>query len=110
LLRTFSLAEVSGPVTGLAYDAVTNRLLALHADGRKITLHDPDGKRLGDVTLARKVGPSLAVDGERRELYAPLAEGERAIGIFDFKGQLARTLRAPSSFVDVGPRSFVRVF
>lgn len=110
LLRTFSLAEVSGPVTGLAYDAVANRLLALHADGRKITLHDPDGKRLGEFTLARQVGPSLAMDGERQELYAPLAGAERAIGVFDFKGQLLRTLPLTSSFVDVGPRSFVRVF
>ena len=111
LLRTFSLAEITGKLIGLALDAQANRLLALHADGRIITLHDPaDGRRLGELTLQRGAGPSLALDGERGEIFAPLADGERAVGVFDFDGRLVRTLPLAAKFVDVGPRSFVRVF
>lgn len=110
LLRTFSLEGAGGPLVGLAYDSAANRLLALHADGRRITSHEPDGKRVGELALSEAVGPSLAVDGERREILAPLAAGAGAIGVFDFSGKPVRTLPHGARFVDVGPRSFVRVF
>lgn len=110
LVRTFALGETKGPLGGIAVDAEANRLAVLHADGRKVTFHGLDGQRTGDLTLERRVRPSLAIDGERHELYAPLAEGERGVAVFDFNGKLLRTLPATGVFVDVGPRSFVRVF
>jgi hypothetical protein len=110
LLRTFSLAETNGAIIGVAIDPEAGRLLALHADGRKVTLHDLEGRRVSELTLDRRVGPSLALDAERHELYAPLNEGERTLAVFDFNGRLVRTLPLPGAFVDVGPRSFVRVF
>ena len=109
-VREFALAGVSG-ATGLAYDARDNRLFALHADGREISFHDTDGQRLGGVTLDRAVAASLAFDEETREFYAPLRETRGAIGVFGADGRLVRTLEpSGAAFVDVGPRSFVRVF
>jgi len=108
-VRTFPLAGVVGG-TGLALDVAADRLLVLDATGRKLSLHDLGGARVGEFTLDRRVGPSLAVDSERREIYAPLAEGAHDIGVFDYNGRLLRTLPSAAAFVDVGPRSFVRVF
>jgi hypothetical protein len=110
LVRIFSLVEAKGPLGGIAVDAAANRLAVLHADGRKITFHGLDGQRMGELTLERRVGPSLAIDGEHHELYAPLREGKRGVAVFDFNGKLVRTLPTAGAFVDVGPRSLVRVF
>ncbi len=108
ILRTFSLAQVTA-ARAIAVDAVANELWVLHADGRRLSRHRDDGTHLAAVTLARAIAPSLAADGESRRLYAPLADSGR-IGVFGFDGRLLEELDLRGSFVDVGPRSFIRVF
>jgi hypothetical protein len=111
LLRTFDLAGVSEPPLGIAFDPARNRLLVLGADGRTVTFHDTSGAQLaGGVRLERTVAASLGFDGEKREYYAPLQEGCGGVGVFAGSGQLLRTLPEDAAFVDVGPRSFIRVF
>jgi uncharacterized protein YjiK len=110
IVRTFALDGVAGVPSGIAFDMIHDRLLVLAADGRRVTVHDLDGKRRAETTLDHVAGGSLAFDAERRELYAPLRDRAGEIGVFDEHGKLVRTLRAPGRFVDVGPRSFVRVF
>lgn len=107
---TLALARVASPPIGIALDPVRDRLLVLHADGRQISVHDLHGGRTATLTLERSVAPSLAVDAEKRELYAPLRERADAIGVFDDAGKLLRTVRGSGAFIDVGPRSFLRVF
>lgn len=119
LVRTFSLQSreksgsaggSSGAATGLAYDTLRDRLLVLAADGRTVTVHDLKGARTASLTLAQAAAGSLAYDAERRELYASLRERADAIGVFDEEGRLLRTVAAAGALVDVGQRSFVRVF
>lgn len=111
-LRTFALSGVRA-AAGLACDTAANQLFVLHADGREISRHTLDGERLAaSIRLDRAVTGSLAVDGEQRELFAPLAAPSSAIGVFDFNGRLLRQIEITTAarFVDVGPRSLVRVF
>lgn len=108
-LRRFTLAGVDR-ATGLAYDAAADQLWVLHADGRTVTRHGGDGARLGGFRLDRDAGASLAYDAERREWYAPLAAPGNGIGVFDADGRCVRRLEGPGHLVDVGPRSFIRVF
>lgn len=111
LVRTIALADTPAPPAAIACDARENQLLILHADRRRVTSHDPaDGRKLSEVALAREVGPSLAFDSERREFYAPLVGAATVIGVFDAGGKFLRELPLAGSFVDAGPRSFVRVF
>lgn len=109
-IRAFDLEGVTAPA-GIACDLAQHRLLVLHGDGRNITAHDLEGRKVGALRLEQPAGASLAFDSERRELFAPLASAPNAIGVFDLDGKLLRCLeRVPGRFVDVGPRSFVRVF
>lgn len=111
-LRTFTLDRVNAPA-GLAYDAAQNQLLVLHEDGQRVSRHDVDGKLLATLTLEHRVGPALAFDSERQHLYAPLATSGREppVVVFDLQGKLLRTVdRTSALFLDLGPRSFVRVF
>jgi uncharacterized protein YjiK len=110
IVRTFALEDITAGPSGIAFDMTQDRLLVLDADGRRVTVHDLDGKRRAETTLDHVAGGSLAFDAERRELYAPLRARAGEIGVFDEHGKLVRTLRAPGRFVDVGPRSFVRMF
>jgi hypothetical protein len=109
-VRTFALAREAESLIGIAFDSRSDRLLALAADGRRVLTCDLTGAALGALTLSHVASPSLAFDAEKRELYAPLRDRHDEIGIFDEAGKLVRTLKAPRAFVDVGPRSFVRVF
>jgi hypothetical protein len=113
LVRSIRLdaATALAPPVGLAYDSVRDQLLVLEGGGLgRVTVHDLDGRRVGEVGLAEPVASgSLAFDSEKRELYVPLAGGQ-ALGVFDESGKLRRTIPAPAVFVDVGPRSFLRVF
>src|SRR5262249_4114598 len=97
--------------TGVAYDMAKDRLLVLR-DARRgeVTVHGTDGHWLSTINLGRAVGTSLAFDAEKRELYAPVGDKENMIAIFDEEGKLLRMLEQPAAFVDVGQRSFVRVF
>lgn len=109
VIATFAL-EGAGAALGLAADMERNQLLALHADGRTLTYHDLGGKRLSSITLAKPAAGSLAFDYERRELYAPLREQPGAVGIFDADGKLLRAIPLTAAFLDLGPRSFLRLF
>jgi len=109
-LRTLALADAPRAPIGLALDTASDRLLVLGGDGRQITHHDQSGARTGTLTLEQAAGPSLAFDAEQREIYAPLRDRAGEIGVFDETGKLLRTSPARGAFVDVGVRSFVRVF
>ncbi len=111
-VRTFALEGLAAPAIGIAYDAAQDRLFVASregAAGAKITAHDLAGRQLAALTLDRDIAGSLAFDAERREFYAPLAD-RSGVGVFDERGKLVRTLPLAAGFVDVGPRSFVRVF
>lgn len=111
VLRTLPLGGVAAIPVGIAYDAAENRLLLLHDDGRRVTAHAlDDGRQLAGFTLERAAGRQLAFAANTRELYAPLAGEEGAIGVFDLAGKFLRIAGLKGGFVDVGPRSFVRVF
>ena len=117
LVRTLPLATHSVPPSALAFDTVRDHLLALGGDSGprpRVTTHDPAGAVLSTVVLDRAVTPtSLAYDSVKRELYAPLAD-EPALGVFDDQGRLLRALPfgtpATAPFLDVGPRSFLRLY
>ena len=107
-VRTLTLAE--GRPVGLAFDSAREQFLALDADGRTVRTHDFDGRLLSQVTLERPAASSLAFDTEKREFYAPLRDRSGEIGIFAESGRFLRVASARGEFVDVGPRSFIRVF
>ena len=110
-VRTLQLTGLVGAPAGVAFDAAHDRLLVLAPDGApRVTIHDLDGKLLTAITLDRTVAPgALGFDAEQRELYAPLADSS-AVGIFGEDGKLRRTLPLTAAFIDVGPRSFLRMF
>ncbi len=107
-----ALENVREPLQGLALDSAQDRLLALAADDRRVFVHDLRGRFIRQLQLDRPAGPSLAFDAEQREFHAPLRGRPGEIGIFDDTGRLRRTVPAPAGpgLIDVGPRSFVRVF
>ncbi len=109
-IRTVPLAGITAPPIGVAHDATNDRLLILAADGRRVTTHDPSGASIGALTLAQPAGACLAFDPEKREIYAPLRDRPGEIGIFDETGKFLRLSAARGAFVDLGVRSFVRVF
>jgi uncharacterized protein YjiK len=110
-LRSIPLGDTAGLPLGIAYDAGENRLLVLAPDRHRITVHAvDDGRKIRDLALDRAVGPSLAFDAEKREFHAPLADSPGHVGVFDAYGKFLRQAAAPGNFVDVGQRSFVRVF
>ena len=114
-IRTLPLATLNTPPAALAFDTARDQLLVLSGgDLSRVTTHDLNGQRVKSVALDRDVSlTALAYDPEKRELYAPLSL-EPALGVFDEKGHLLRTvpLRADSAttLFDVGPRSFLRLF
>lgn len=112
LLGEFRLASPAGRPVGLALDTVQDRLLVLDVDGQRVTLHDLRGQAIGEIRLQRPAGSALSFDSEQREFYAPLRDAPAEIGVFAEDGRLRRTLSIPKTLglVDVGPRSFIRVF
>lgn len=103
------------PPWGVAYDPVSEELLVL-ADETSDRVHrfDHAGKALGDVHLAKPVqGMSLGFDPDAREYFASLADGS-AFGVFDARGRLLRLLPRPAAdreaYIDIGPRSLLRLF
>ncbi len=110
-VRTISLGATSRPAQGLAYDAERNRLFVRAGTApARIAICDPEGHETGLITLDREIGTSLGYDTATREFYAPLTGPEAGLGVFDESGRLRRTHPANAPFIDVGPRSFVRVF
>ena len=110
-VRRFALESLPGHAAGIAYDPANNQLLVLSGQSpAQITTHSLDGRRLSTTTLDQKItSASLAYDPEKKEFYAPLDQADR-IGVFGEDGQLRRTLPVRTIFLDVGPRSFLRMF
>jgi hypothetical protein len=112
-VRRFALATSSARAIGIAYDAATNHLLVLGAGSPAVvTTHSMEGAQLGTLQLdgiAAGGAGSLAYDAEQRELLLPLAN-DAGIGVFGLDGKWQRTISGPARFVDVGPRSFLRMF
>ncbi len=114
-IRDIKLERLYGPPSGVAYDQKLDRFFILTGgDLSKITAYSLAGNRLGAVGLDRNVLlTSLAFDSVAREFYVPLQD-ESAIGVFNLKGNLVRTIPVPSTqsrdHVDVGPRSLIRLF
>lgn len=110
-VRTITLATLNAPPAGIAYDSARNQLLCLNGgDLARITTHTLDGARVTSVALDRTVAlHTLAFDSDTRELYLPLASSA-ALGVFDLEGHLLRTLPQPAAFIDLGPRSLLRLF
>ena len=111
LVRMIPLAAASAPPRGIAYDSIRNLLLVVgDASATRVSIYDLDGHLVATIPLTESIAPgSLGYDCEKRALYAPLAGG-LAVGVFDETGQLRRTIPTPARFVDVGPRSFLRLF
>lgn len=116
-VRVITLEHLHGTPAGVAYDQKNNRLLIL-APGAPacVTVHDLSGKSLRQVTLDHDVRRiALAYDSTAAEFYAPLLD-QPTIGVFNADGRLQRTLPAPANtdaahpFIDVGPRSLIRMF
>lgn len=114
-VRTITLADLDGPPAGIAYDQKNHRLLILQGGNpARIRTHDLSGNLVETVTLNRDVGlVSLGYDSVAQEFYVPLND-EPAVGIFDARGQLLRTLADAGGktprFVDLGQRSLFRMF
>ncbi len=110
-VRRFELESLAGPAAGLAYDLKRDVLFVL--SGRtpaQISTHALDGKKVATVALDQPITPSsLGYDAEQKEFYVPLAKADE-IGVFGEDGRLRRTLPVRAIFVDVGPRSFLRMF
>jgi hypothetical protein len=111
-VRRFRLEGVTEAPRGLAFDATRDELVALAADGRTVSRHDLAGRRQGEVRLAAAAAGPLACDGESGELHAVLAEEAGEVGVFGPDGARRGTWRAggPGALIDLGPRSFLRVF
>ncbi|HEY9247866.1 MAG TPA: hypothetical protein VIO38_01995 [Rariglobus sp.] len=114
-VRTILLDGLQGPPAGVAYDQRRDRLLILAGgDLARVSAYDLSGKRLSGVSLDRNVRlVSLAYDSVASEFYVPLLDPP-VVGVFDVQGRLVRTVGDPSGgahdFVDVGPRSLLRLF
>jgi len=102
----------AGSPVALAIDMTSEHFLTLDRDGRTVREYDASGQPVRHWTLARRAGAQLACDGNRHELYAPLADAPAAIGVFDATGAWLRNIAIPAGdqFIDVGPHSFLRVF
>lgn len=98
------------PAAGVALDTERNLLLVSYTTmGGTVGFHDGN-VAVTDMNLSQALGAnSIAYDTERHQLYSPLA-GEKTVGVFDESGQLLRTLPLAAEFLDVGPRSFLRMF
>lgn len=109
------LHGLDAPVWGVAYDAVADELLILpDQTSDRVLRYNLTGHPVGELPLEHAVqGASLAYDSVDRLYYASLADGS-AIGVFDLKGRLLRRLPRPAAerevFIDIGPRSLLRLF
>lgn len=114
-VRQLSLDSLTGPAMGVAYDAANDQLLVLSGSAPSVvTVHDLAGKFLSRLTLPFDGAPaSLAYDSATGEFYVSGSDAA-FISVFDRQGSLLRQVPAPGNtaapFVDVGERSFVRIF
>lgn len=116
-VRVVELAGLTAPVHGVAHDLARDELLVLpEARGARLLRYTPDGALVSEIALAAPVdGLSLGFDSDQRAAFARLAD-EPAIGAFDERGALLRRLPLPAGadaqkvFIDLGPRSLLRLF
>ncbi|TAG33272.1 MAG: hypothetical protein EAZ36_00965 [Verrucomicrobia bacterium] len=114
-VRKISLAGLTAPAQGVAYDAHRDEFLILPAAaGTRLLRYGLDGRALSALDLEQPVrGDALAYDSVEQSSYATLADGS-AIGVFDGHGRLLRCLPltdpTDTRLFDVGPRSFLRLF
>ena len=115
LVRYHVLEGLDSPPWGIAHDPVQDELLVLaHQQSDRVHRFDRKGRALGEVMLETPVqGISLGFDADAREYFASLADAS-AIGVFDSRGRLLRRLPRPApdpeTFIDIGPRSLLRLF
>jgi hypothetical protein len=111
-LGELTLENPASGATGLAFDMVKDVLLVLGDAGGRVTAHDLTGRKVAEVRLERRAGPALAFDSDQREYHAPLPDRPGEIAVFDENGRILRSTSAAagSPLIDVGPRSFIRVF
>lgn len=109
------LAGLEKPIWGVAHDMRSDELLVLAAEtSDRVLRYSLSGALMSELPLAQPVqGASLAYDSVERLYYASLADGS-AIGVFDHKGRLLRRMSRPPAerevFIDIGPRSLLRLF
>lgn len=109
------LEGLDQPVWGVAHDQVSGELLILASETTdRIRRHGTDGALRSELKLERAVrGLSLAYDPVERLSFASLDDGS-AIGVFDDRGRLVRSLPRPDpsreTFIGIGPRSLLRLF
>lgn len=97
-VRHITLERPEGPIGGLAYDQQTDLIHALFIRNRLIGVYDLDGRRVGTIgTTDPATGAAvmierfgLAINSNRREIYAALHNGNR-LGVFDMNGRLKAT-------------------
>lgn len=113
-IRLLPLHDLAAPAAGVAFDSLRDELLVLSAGadgGSLVTRRALDGTKLTAIALPRRARGPLAFDAEKRELYARAAEAGGAFLVFDEQGKFLRTHAAAApEFLDLGPRSFLRVF
>jgi hypothetical protein len=110
-VRTIALSGLNRAPSGVAYDMTRDRLLVLaFTPDASVKTFDLAGRALATAKLDRAVATgALGYDADRREIYTPLAGGA-PLGVFDEQGHLQRTLPTVAAFLDLGPRSFLRMF
>lgn len=116
-VRLVNLTGLTAPVHGVAHDLARDELLILpDATGSRLLRYTPSGELVREIKLAARVdGLSLGYDSDERASFARLS-GESAIGAFSDDGTLLRRLPMPAEavgqkvFIDLGPRSLLRLF
>ena len=114
-VRQLLLDSLTGQATGVAYDTKNDQLLVLSGSAPSVvTTHNLAGKFLSRLTLPFDGAPaSLAYDSATGEFFVSGSDAT-FISVFDRQGSLLRQVPAPGNtaapFMDVGERSFVRIF
>ena len=114
-IRRWALAAGSGRAAGLAYDVRRDQLLVLSTgESATVTAYDRAGGTAGQASLGSGGNfSSLAYDSATEEFYAAnFTTG--SIDVFGRDGVFRRKILPPGNeivpFVDVGERSFLRIF
>lgn len=114
-IRRINLARIGGKIVGVAFDPTRNRLLVLDdAPDPRLSFFDLEGTLLRSVRLEHEGARGhLAYDSASGEMYLAAVRAAQ-ITVFSEEGKVLRQIASPDGeiveFIDVGQRSFVRVF